>query len=128
MTLSSKARVDASQVPIPDATCNVEKMLSSNIISMTDIEGLLKSLYVTKATGLEQISKVILQKAGEVIVSSLIRLFNLSLSSGIYLDSWKQAIHKKNSNMAVDYYRPVSLVTCIGKLFEKADFKNVFHF
>ena len=73
-----------------------------------------------------------LKKAGNAIVPSLTRLFNLSLEKHIFPDTWKKAnvtpIHKKNDNALVDNYRPISLLSCVGKLFEKSVFKYVFNF
>ena len=73
-----------------------------------------------------------LKKAGDSIVPSLTKLCNLSLSKGIFPNSWKKAnvipIHKKNDNALVDNYRPVSLLSCVGKLLERAVLKHVFNF
>lgn len=100
------SRLDASQVPIPDVTCNVENILSSITISMRDTEDLLSSLDVTKVPGLHTISHGMLRNPGEVIVASLARLFTLSISSGIYPTFWNQknivAIYMKNYNAIVD--------------------------
>ena len=84
-----------------------------------DFEDLLKSLDITKATGSDQISQVMLKSSGDVIAPVLSRLVNLSLSSDAFPRSRKQAhsepINKKNNNAVVDNYRPVSLLSC--KLF-----------
>ena len=71
-----------------------------------------------------------LKETGATIVLSLLRIFNLSFSSGIYPKSWKRAnvvpIYRKNGNAINDHYKPVSLLSCIGKLFERSVFKYAF--
>ena len=124
--------VDDSQAPVPDNTCHADRTLGEINLTPKDIEDLLKTLDITKASGPDQISQVMIKRAGEAIVPSLTRLFNLSLSKGIFPFSWKRAnvipIHKKNDNAIVDNYRPVSLLSCVGKLFERVVFKYVFNF
>ena len=126
------AKIDDTNVPRPDFTCTVENRLSQVIVNEKDIIDLLKSLDITKATGPDQISHVMLKKAGDVISPSLSRIFNLSLTSAKYPVLWKEAnvvpIHKKNDNAITDNYRPVSLLSCVGKLFERVVFKYVFNF
>ena len=73
-----------------------------------------------------------LKQAGNAIVPSLTRLLNLSLQTSTFPNVWKLAnvipIFKKNDKCLIDNYRPVSLLSCIGKLFERAVFKHVFNF
>ena len=75
---------------------------------------------------------MMLKKAGYAITPSLTKLFNLSLTKGNFPGSWKKAyvtlLFKKNDKSIVDNYRPVSLLSCVGKLFERAVFKYVFNF
>ena len=129
---ASSSKLEDSHVPKPDSTCNVERVLDKISIQEKDIADLLKCLDISKATGPDQISQVMLKKAGDSIVPSLTQLFNLSLERGVFPSKWKKAnvtpIHKKNDNAVVDNYRPVSLLSCVGKLFEKAVFKYVFNF
>jgi hypothetical protein len=65
-------------------------------------------------------------------VPSLTRLFNLSLSKCIFPQDWKKAnvipLFKKDDNTKPTNYRPVSLLSCISKIFEKAVFKHVYNF
>ena len=85
-----------------------------------------------KASGPNQISQIMLKSAGEAIAPSLTKLFNLFLHKCSFPQIWKQAnvvpIFKRNDNCIVDNYRPVSLLSCVGKLFERAIFKYVYNF
>ena len=92
----------------------------------------MRTLDIKKASGPDQISPKMLKEAGETIVPSLTKLFNKSLDKNVFPDLWKQAnitpIFKKNDSSLIDNYRPVSLLSCVGKVFEKAIFKYVFNF
>ena len=59
-------------------------------------------------------------------------LFNASLSSSTVPFSWKQAnvcaVHKKDDKSCVNNYRPISLLCCVEKVFERLIFKRLFSF
>ena len=62
----------------------------------------LRYLKVSKSTGTDKIPAKMLRIAADVIASSLTFIFNLSLSTGIFVDDWKNArvtpIHKEVAN------------------------------
>ena len=126
------SNIDVSNAPVPDSTTMVNETLSTVIITEKDLSDLLKSLDTNKATGPDQISQMMLKEAGDVIVPSLVKLFNLSLRSSKYPSEWKKAhvipIFKKGDAAIIDNYRPVSILSCVGKLFERAVFKYVYNF
>ena len=57
---------------------------------------------------------------------------NRSFDEGIYPDIWKPAniipIFKKGDKSQPSNYRPVALLSCVGKLQERTVFKNVYNF
>ena len=59
----------------------------------------------------------------DIICPILTRLFNFSMSSGIFPNILKKAviisIHKGGDNELVDNYRPVAILPIISKMFEK---------
>ena len=59
------------------------------------------------------------------------RLFNKSLRDNIFPDIWKRAnvspIFKKGDPHLCNNYRPVSLLSVVGKCFEKCVFKYLFN-
>ena len=87
---------------------------------------LIKSINVTKATGPDGISPKLLHEAGYAIVPSLTRLFNLSITSNKFPNIWKEAnvlpLFKKGDKTDINNYRPVSLLSCVGKLLERIIF------
>ena len=67
----------------------VDETLSELVIQENDVSNLLKSLDTNKATG--PISQMMLKQAGDTIVGSLTKLFNISLSTAQYPSQWKKA-------------------------------------
>ena len=59
---------------------------------MENVAITLKNLKVSKSTGLDKIPAKVLKIASSIIAPSLTFIFNLSLSSGIFIDDWKNAM------------------------------------
>ena len=124
--------IDDSHAPVPDDATKVDQLLPSFQISQKDVSDLIKALDVNKATGPDQISQKMLKEGGDALVPSLTKLFNMSLESAKYPSVWKKAnvtpVFKKGDSSLTDNYRPVSILSCTGKLFERAVFKHVYNF
>ena len=124
--------IDDDNLPIPDDAVRSARTLHDITIVEQDIIDLLKGLDLKKASGPDQISQVMLKAAGATIAPSLTKLFNLSLRTCLFPELWKKAnvvpLFKKNDTSSIDNYRPVSLLSCVGKLFERAVFKYVYNF
>jgi hypothetical protein len=67
-----------------------------------------------------------LKEAGLSIVPSLTRLINLSLTSKKYPSQWKKAnvipLFKKGARQLLNNYRPISLLSAVGKVLERIVF------
>ena len=126
------SEINDNDVPVPDNSPMVDQTLAELVVTEKDVSDLLKSLDVKKASGPDQISHRMLKEAGDKISTSLAKLFNKSLRANIVPALWKKAnvtpLFKKNDNSLIDNYRPVSLLSCVGKLFERTVFKYVFNF
>ena len=76
-----------------------------------------------KSTGLDDISVKILKHSSTVSVPSLTKLFNLSISTKIVPDEWKQAkvlpLFKSGNVENCSNYRPISILPIITKILEK---------
>ena len=101
-------------------------------ITVKDIEDILKSIDTKKATGPDGISPKMLKATAKTIAPILQRLFQNSLDRCCFPDNWKIAnitpLHKKGAKDIVSNYRPISLISCLGKIMEKCVFKYVMNF
>ena len=66
----------------------------------------------------------LLKDSAAVITQTITFLINLSLTTGIVPDEWKQAgvvpLHKSGGRKVMDNYRPISILPFISKIAEKA--------
>ena len=73
----------------------------------------LRHLNVSKGTGLDKIPAKMLRIAADIIAPSLTYIFNLSISTGVFFDNWKDArviFIKYSSSMAVTHAFSVSVI------------------
>ncbi len=93
---------------------------------------MLKSLKTGKACGNDGINNRILKELRTELAQPLCSLFNMSIHTSIVPDVWKEAnvtpIFKKNDPSVTANYRPISLLSAIGKAFEKIVHKRLFDF
>ena len=71
--------------------------------------------------------------AGKILVSELRCLINLSIRHGQYYDKWKETkvlpgFKNKGSRSDVKYYRPISNISEVSKLVEKAVYEQVYKY
>ena len=127
------------QNSLDDITATLPNIVQDNVSTLDtlnftpiEVENVLKSLKTGKATGPDHINNRILKELSRPLSSPLCELFNFSVSSGKVPDIWKQAnitpIFKKDDASDPSNYRPISLLSCIGKVLEKLLHKYVFNF
>ena len=123
---------DQPQNPTFEEEEDPENTLDMITIVPKDVEDVLKCLNPNKAYGPDGISPRVLKEGGPVLVTILTKLFNLSLTSGIFPSTWKMAnvcpIYKKAEEFFTQNYRPISLLSTIAKVFERVVFKHLFNF
>ena len=99
-----------------------ESFLISPCIKNEILE-IISSLDYNKAKGINSIPIKILKIAKEQIAENLCFIYNLSFSTGIFLDSLKitkvTPVYKKGSKPECTNYRPISLLSNLDKIIEK---------
>lgn len=93
---------------------------------------ILKELKIGKANGPDQISNKMLKETAEVICQPLSQLFNMSLVTATFPDCWKRAnvspVFKKNDKQRKENYRPISLLSCVGKVMERIIYNELYEY
>ncbi|MES9881747.1 MAG: reverse transcriptase family protein [Sedimenticola sp.] len=106
--------------------------LSSFNITPTDIIDVLSSLNTSKASGPDLLHPRILKEARCSLAVPLSIFFNSSVSSGTFPSQWKQAnvvpVFKKEDHTLPSNYRPISLLSCLGKVMERCVHKYLYNY
>lgn len=128
----SQSELDDSKVKLPDNHTHPNPTINQKVIDPVDVYSVLVNLDIDKATGPDGISNKLLLEAAVPIAEPLSHLYNYSLSAGIFPDVWKIAnvipVFKKNDPKYCNNYRPISLLCCISKVFERLLFDHIFLF
>ena len=84
---------------------------------------LLTTLDTTKSTGIDGISSIMLKYTSVSVADSLHKLFNHSISTGMFPSDWKLAritpIPKGTNKSLLSGYRPISVLPVVSKLIER---------
>ena len=119
-----------ARLPEPDVT--VGPTLNNIVFTEAEVKDVLNSLKLGKATGHDNINHRILKEAALPLAKPLCDLFNYSMSKCICPDIWKEAnvtpIFKKDDPSIASNYRPISLLSAVGKVMEKVIHKHMFNF
>ncbi|MCU7800963.1 MAG: reverse transcriptase family protein [gamma proteobacterium symbiont of Lucinoma myriamae] len=101
-------------------------------MKLPDLISIIKTIDVTKATGLDGLSPKILKLSAEVVGPILLKLINISFQSGQFPDILKLAkllpIHKGGADNDPSNYRPISILSVLSKVIEKHVTKHMFAF
>ena len=90
----------------------------------SELDKALSKLKKSNATGVDEVHNAMLTNLSPPNKKHLLRLFNLMYLNDFVPDSWKRAIvipllkPGKPADKATSY-RPISLTSCLGKLFER---------
>jgi hypothetical protein len=102
-------------------------------ITIDEINDVLLNLKLGKAVGNDKIShNNMLKHTASTVCKPLEIIFNCSLQTGRFPHMWKSAIiialFKKGIKSDPTNYRPISLLSCVGKVFERVIFKYIYNF
>ena len=100
-------------------------------ITVQETLNALNKLDTNKSCGPDLLPSKIIKFVAIIIAEPLTKLFNKSLQLGIYPTSWKNAnVHpifkKKGSPSDPTNYRPISLLPCLSKVFERIVFHHIY--
>ena len=128
----SISTVTDENATLPNFYYKTQSRLSQIPISRNEIEELIMNLNVNKASGPDMISHKMLKECVKSVSYPLHILFTRSFEESVFPDQWKIAqvmpIFKKGDKAIASNYRPVSLLSCCGKLFERIIFKYTFNY
>ena len=98
-------------------------------VTENKIRKLLNNISTNKATGLDNLPARFVKDSAQIITSPITHIVNLSITLGIVPDELKMArvvpLYKKNSALDVSNYRPVSILSIISKVVEKAVYEQL---
>ena len=91
---------------------------------------LFKKLNKPKGAGLDGISSRLILDCADLIAPQISIVFNSSLANGIFPDDWKSArvtpLFKHGERSDIDNYRQISVISIIGKVFERIIYNQLF--
>ena len=128
----NKLRQSLTSSNVPSATiegpCDTELSAFRELTS--DEVCKLVAASATKQCELDPLPTSLLKLCLDQVLPVLKKIINLSLQNGLFIQSWKEAIVKpllKKAGMQLELksYRPVSNLTYISKLVEKAAFEQI---
>ena len=131
---ASISTVNDAETQLPLFTYNslTDNSLSQINCTELEIENIIEVLNPNKASGDDGISHKMLKSVSKTVSKPLCILINRSFPEGIFPDIWKLEnailIFKKGDKSEPSIYRPVALLSCIGKLQERIVFKNIYNF
>ena len=111
--------LDDHLASLPELVNRTDPTLNTIVFSPTEVEEILSSLKLGKASGPDNINNKILKEAAIPLSKPLCDLFNYSMSKCICPDIWKEAnvspLYKKDDPSLVNNYRPISLLAKLWK-------------
>uniref|UniRef100_A0A1B0CHA5 Putative reverse transcriptase-like protein n=1 Tax=Lutzomyia longipalpis TaxID=7200 RepID=A0A1B0CHA5_LUTLO len=102
-------------------------------LEMSEIKQIVKSLKKRKAPGADAIYPIMIKNFPPIALEWLFAIFGLCMSIGYFPRAWKQAVVVPVPKPGKDHslassYRPISLLSTLGKIFEKIILKRLDHF
>ena len=92
----------------------------------------INNLDLNKSPGHDEFTAKFLKISHNIISPTLCEIFNICIKKGEYPNLLKIAkvlpIFKKGSKTQVSNYRPISVLSCINKIFEKLLAKRIYSF
>ena len=128
---SKQCRPIINNSVLPLLNLLTDKKIDHISIQCDEITSLIRNLNPNKATDSDEISGRMLLLCDNSVVLPLKIIFDNILATSTYPDMCKLAnvtpIFKKGDEQLIKNYRPISLLTLCGKMFEKIIFNNLYN-
>ena len=128
----SKCQLNEASAILPDVVYPLYQPLEIITIIPEDVRDVLKNLNTAKASGPDLINPRLLKEGSEELSAPLSAFFNQLLNMGKFPQTWKDGnvtpIHKKGDRHIPDNFRPISLLSCIGKTMERCIHKYIYNY
>jgi hypothetical protein len=109
-------------INIYNRTGTTSSFITDAPITLHEVQTELKGLKSGKAPGIDGICNEFYKYLSDYLTDPLTILFNYIWDNGNYPDKWAEGIiqplHKKGSQNEPDNYRKLTLMSCMGKVFE----------
>ena len=118
---------------LPDlpVSASLNSQLNTILCSRLEVESVLNTLTIGKASGPNGLSNRILRELSTELSIPFCSLFNQSLRTGTFPAQYKEAnvcpVPKKGEMSLVSNYRPISLLNAESKVLERIVFKYLFN-
>ena len=105
----------------------------STLTNVQEIRNIITKLKNNKAPGVDGVTNKALKQGGRKLTVALMYIFNACLIQNYFPNRWKNAVTvpvpKPNKPLTnPSSYRPISLLSCIGKLFERLILSRIQNF
>ena len=128
----SISTVDDNNIDPPNIPNRTEATLTHLNIREEDVKDILKSLKIGKASGDDSISHQMLRGTADTVCKPLLIIFKKSLITCKFPANWKLArvmpAFKKDDKSNPSNYRPISLLSCVGKVMERVVYKYIYNY
>lgn len=114
--------------PIPVDPDYINSLPSYNLqfpqitLNDADIRAALSKVDASKGPGPDLIPPIFVKQCAQSLASPIASIYNRSLMEGVFPEAWKLAsitpVHKSGNIHDVENYRPISILSCLGKVFE----------
>ena len=116
-----QSTVESNEDEVPTIP-HVDKEITPLVISEHSVHQILSNLDTSKAVGPDLVHNKLLKCCADILTTPLTIIFNRSIIEGKFPSVWKTAhvtpIHKKDEKHKITNYRPISLLSCVGKVME----------
>ena len=126
------SKIDMSHRNFDDYMSQCDSSFELKSLTVGEVLKLIRDLPSGKADGLDGIPARLLKLSTPLTAVSLTHIFNRVIETGSIPNDWKNArvtpIHKDNSKLDPVNYRPISVLSVIAKVFEKAVFNQTYQY